>query len=176
MQTVELTVELKTPDVTAQTAASALRSRMGYESTLVSLSRADYFRLAIRADDPQQAVQVADTLAQNTTLFLNPLKQRYQVQPGLHNSLVSDDAGTWTVHVLVTDDGNEVGKTILESLHRGSGVGAQVQSVVVGTLWALTLRSDSPEQARQMAEQMAVTRSRSEGLLLNPHYQDSEIW
>ena len=176
MQTVELTVELKTPDVIAQTAASALRGRMGYESALVSLSRADYFRLAIHADNPQQAVQVADTLARDTTLFLNPLKHRYQVQPGLHNSLISDDDGAGPVHVLVTDDGNEAGKTILKSLHDGQGVGEQVQSVVVGTLWALTLRGDSPEQARQMAEQMAVTRSRSEGLLLNPHYQDSEVW
>ena len=47
----ELAVSLKIPDVTALTAANAIRRRLGYADELVRLERADYYRLDLNVAD-----------------------------------------------------------------------------------------------------------------------------
>ena len=59
MQTVELLVSLKIPDVTALTAGLALRRRMGYDDVLKELRRSDYYSLDLQVDDPAAAQQLA---------------------------------------------------------------------------------------------------------------------
>jgi phosphoribosylformylglycinamidine (FGAM) synthase PurS component len=176
MQNVELTVELKIPDVTALTAASALRRRLGYEATLVELRRADYYRLSLNAKDPEQALAIARDLAENTNLFVNPNKHRYQLAAGMHNSAVSPPEGTQAVCVLITDPDSGAGEAVLSALHGRLGYRDRVEAVLAGTLWTLMLKAENQHRARQLAEQIAVTRSQGEGLLLNPHYQKYEIW
>jgi hypothetical protein len=51
-----------------------------------------------------------------------------------------------------------------------------VQSLLKGTLWTLELVCESREQAVKMAEEIAVTRARDRGLLMNPHFQEVEVW
>ena len=51
MITVELVVRLKIPDVTALTAANAIRRRLGYADRLLELQRADYYRLELDVPD-----------------------------------------------------------------------------------------------------------------------------
>ncbi len=176
MQTVELTVELKIPDVTALTAASALRRRLGYEAVLVELRRSDYYRLSLATDSEQEALQIAEDLAENTNLFVNPNKHRYEVAAGVHNAAAATADGACAVNVLVTDPQSGSGDAILGALQGRLGYRDQVSEVVAGNLWTVVLKADSREQAEAIAKEIAVTESRGEGLLLNPHYQEYEMW
>jgi phosphoribosylformylglycinamidine (FGAM) synthase PurS component len=176
MQTVELTVELKIPDLTALTAGSALRRRMAYGDALVELRRADYYRLSLNAETETEAVKLVEKLAEDTNLFVNPNKHRYEVHAGVHNSTVEDAEGTYAVSVLITDTNGGGGAGILEALQGRLGYGDKVAEVLAGNLWVLVVKAESREQAEAIAEAATVTRSREAGLLLNPHYQDYEMW
>ena len=52
---------------------------------------------------------------------------------------------------------------------------ARVTDIVAGEVWRITLVADDMESARESIDGMVVTRSRREGLLLNPHYQRYEV-
>ncbi|HCU34080.1 MAG TPA: hypothetical protein DGT21_01160 [Armatimonadetes bacterium] len=176
MQTVELTVQLKIPDVTALTASNALRRRLGYQDTLVELRRADYYRLDLNVEHEQAALELATELAERTNLFVNPNKHRYSVSAGSAHPSEPREDGLWTVNVLVTDPDSGAGGGVLSALRGRLGYGDRVVDVVAGNLWTLTLRADTREQAEQLAEKLAVTVSREQGLLLNPHFQQYQMW
>lgn len=53
--------------------------------------------------------------------------------------------------------------------------GVTVSDVKAGEVWRLIVRATSPEEAAGKIESMLITRSRREGLILNPHYQKYEI-
>ncbi len=82
MQTLELLVSLKIPDVTALTAASSIRRRLGYDEVLKELRRSDYYSLDLNTTDPQVANELAHELAEKTNLFVNPNKHSYEVPAG----------------------------------------------------------------------------------------------
>ncbi len=176
MQTVELTVELKIPDVTALTASNALRRRLGYQDTLIELKRADYYRLGLNVADEQAALALATELAEQTNLFVNPNKHRYSVTAGSGQSADPRPDGLWTINVLVTDPDSGAGSGVLAALQGRLGYADRVVDVVAGNLWILTLQAESREQAEQVAEKLAVTVSREQGLLLNPHFQQYQMW
>jgi hypothetical protein len=46
-----------------------------------------------------------------------------------------------------------------------------VTVATLGTLWLLALRTESAEEAEAMTKEIAVTRKRDRGFLLNPNYQ-----
>ena len=81
----------------------------------------------------------------------------------------------YEVNVLVFNIDEDPGQELLAAL-RQMGRGEKVHSLRAGTLWTLLLKASSPQEALRIAEEIAVTRSRSKGLLVNPHYQDYEIW
>lgn len=176
MQIVELYVELKIPDVTALTAASTLRRRLGYEDSLAELKRGDYYRISLDVNTEQQALDVAEDMAENTNLFVNPNKHGYTLFSGRHNSVTVPDSGQSAVSILVIDPAGGSGRDIAEALQNRLGYGDVVREVVAGTLWTLVVDADDEDRARRIAEEITVTKSRSEGLLMNPHYQDYEMW
>ncbi len=176
MQTIELTVELKIPDVTALTAANALRRRLGYEDVLVELRRADYYRLDVTTDCADEAVAIGKKLAEETNLFVNPNKHQYNVAAGIHNSGAEATEGTYAVNMLVTDPKSGSAAGILSALHGRLGYGEVVSGVSAGILWTLVLKAESREAAEALATEITVTKSRESGLLLNPHFQESEMW
>lgn len=51
----------------------------------------------------------------------------------------------------------------------------EVTDLGAGEVWRILLRAGSREEAYEEVKRMVVTRSRREGLLINPHYQDYEI-
>ncbi|HSG29564.1 MAG TPA: hypothetical protein VLA34_13875, partial [Candidatus Krumholzibacterium sp.] len=72
--------------------------------------------------------------------------------------------------LLVTETGTDRGPGYAARLNsRLEGV--EVSGVISGEVWRLIVRAADEEEARSRVEEMAVTRSRREGLLLNPHYQ-----
>lgn len=175
MYDVEMLVKLKIPDVTALTAAGALRRRMGYESVLTSLRRADYYRLGLQAADAGAAHDLAAELAEKTNVFVNPNKHVYELREGGHAPEAVRE-GRHVVQVLVTDPHDGSAEGALGALQGRLGYGERVQSLLKGTLWTLELACESREQAVKLAEEIAITRARDRGLLMNPHFQEVEVW
>lgn len=175
MITVELIVGLKIPDVTALTAANAIRRRLGYADALEVLERADYYRIELDVPDRAAAEQLVREMAENTNLFVNPNKHTYEIRfPEDHGDGGADD-GRYVVNVLVTIPEDTSGASILSALRRHHGY-TSVNRVDTGVLWTMHLIADSEEQARAMAEDITVTRSQGQGILMNPHYQQYELW
>ncbi len=176
MQTLELLVSLKIPDVTALTAASAIRRRLGYDEVLKELRRSDYYSLDLNATDPLAANGLAQELAEKTNLFVNPNKHSYEVRsPQDRGGGPTPQEGLWRVEVLVTDAEGAEADDIQQALTQRLGYSEQVTSVRRGILWTLLLTADSAEEAREIAEQITVTTARDQGVLVNPHFQAWEI-
>lgn len=53
--------------------------------------------------------------------------------------------------------------------------GVTVSNMKCGEMWRITVSAPSEKDALAVVEKMLVSRSRREGLLLNPHYQTYEI-
>ena len=176
MQTVELLVSLKIPDVTALTAASAIRRRLGYDEVLKELRRSDYYSLDLNADDLAACRLLAQELADKTNLFVNPNKHSYEIcSPQEHNGGPALVDGLWRVEVLVTDAEGAQAPEIEQALTDRLGYADKVAAVRQGILWTMLLAADSADEARRIAESITVTTARDEGLLVNPHFQDWEI-
>ncbi len=173
---VELLVKLKIPDVTALTAANALRRRLGYADVLEDLKRADYYLFDVEADSEQQALELVREIAEHTNLFVNPNKHSFEVamwEPPSEPAKVGENL--YRVRCMVRDADIDRGAALLEDL-RKLGYGERVKALTAGTLWIMTIRAPDPQTARNIAEEITITRSRTRGLLANPHYQVCEIW
>ena len=175
MQSVELLVTLKIPDVTALTAANALRRRMGYAEALARLTRADYYRLELAPDGAGEAVDLATELAEQTNQFVNPNKHMYEVRAGGHEA-APEVEGRHVAQVLVTDPEDGSAEGMLAALQGRLGYAGKVNGLLRGVLWTVELNCGSREEALRIAREIAVTRTRTEGLLMNPHYQECEVW
>jgi phosphoribosylformylglycinamidine (FGAM) synthase PurS component len=171
---VELLVRLKIPDVTALTAANSLRRRMGYAGTLQRLRRADYYRLGLNAATTEAALALAKTLAEDTNLFVNPNKHAYEVRLPDQAAEASAEAAH-EVEVLVTDPNDGSAQGALSALQGRLGFGDRVASLTKGVLWLMDLRAPDHAAAKQLAEQIAVTRRIDQGLLMNPHFQQCVV-
>ena len=172
MQTVGILVRLKIPDVTALTAANALRRSMGY-SQLKELRRADYYRLELAVDTQEQALELARELAEKTNLFVNPNKHVYELWTSREEA--PPDKGT-LAHVLVTDPHDGSAEGMLSALQGRLGYGGKVTGLTKGLLWTMVLDTDDSEEAKRLASEMAETKSLDKGLLANPHFQEFEVW
>ncbi len=176
MQKLELLVSLKIPDVTALTAASSIRRRLGYNEVLKELRRSDYYSLDLNTTDPQAAAGLAQELAEKTNLFVNPNKHSYKVRSSQqHTGGPSQQEGLWRVEVLVTDAEGAEADDIQQALTQRLGYSGKVSAVRRGILWTLLLTADSAEEARRIAEQITVTTARDQGVLVNPHFQAWKI-
>lgn len=172
MKSVALLVRLKIPDVTALTAANALRRSMGY-AQLKELRRADYYKLDLNVASQEEAVTLARELAEKTNLFVNPNKHVYEVQTD-H----SDEAPAQgrLAHVLVTDPHDGSAEGMLAALQGRLGYGGQAAGLTRGVLWTMLLDVADEAEARRLAAEMAETTSLEQGLLVNPHFQEFEVW
>lgn len=172
MQDVALLVRLKIPDVTALTAANALRRSLGYRQ-LIALTRADYYRLSLQVDCPEAALELARELAEKTNLFVNPNKHVYE----LYQKLAAGDTTDGHVaRVLVTDPHDGSAEGMLAALQGRLGYGDRIEGIEKGLLWTMHLDCATIEEARTLAQEMAETKSLEQGLLVNPHFQDFEVW
>jgi hypothetical protein len=60
-------------------------------------------------------------------------------------------------------------------LRARGGDAERVSGLSRGVLWTMELNADSPDDARRLAQEIAITRRIDQGLLLNPHYQEGRI-
>jgi phosphoribosylformylglycinamidine (FGAM) synthase PurS component len=162
---VEVFVELRVPDRVALTAIRTLTTVMDYGENLVSLEREDYYTIRVDAETQDDAVEYVKKMVDETAVFANPNKETADVVPKTRPVSKGD-----VVAVLVYPKPGIRSDSLKERLIR---LGYdKVESVGRGVLWRLELRGDDKLGA---AADIAVTRSRTSGLLFNPHSEDFEI-
>jgi len=172
---VELLVRLKIPDVTALTAANALRRRLGYGEVLADLKRADHYLFTVEASSAEEAEALVRQIAQKTTLFVNPNKHVFETRVVTGEDTVTEREGIYEVRCLVRDADFDPGEAMRQALGK-LGFGDKITALQAGTLWILKLRAASASQALEIARDIAITKSRSRGLFANPHYQQCLVY
>jgi phosphoribosylformylglycinamidine (FGAM) synthase PurS component len=179
---VDLIVALKVPDNEARSALEALRAKMGLADVVQDLARDDVWELSIESADRSAAEALVRELVTSTNLFANPNKHRTSVGPaGAAGTQLARDE----VAVLVAERESGEGDAIVATL-RGLGVKG-VAAARRWTRWRVRMTEPPSENERGLEElvrHIAVTSSRSEGLLSNPHCEVSravfpwggEVW
>lgn len=166
---VELLVTLKIPDVTAATARQALQRRLGYAAQLADLRRADWWRIEVEAESEADALALGRELAERTNLFVNPNKHRYTCQLTWRPEATT--AGQTTVGVVTGFHDEASAELAARALQGRLGYGGKVLGLDHGTCWSLTLNEPDRAKAVELAKAMAVSETRNDGLLANPHSQ-----
>ena len=184
---VRLDVTLKGVDLVASTAYLTLVDKMGYEGKLLGVKHGTRFEFAIDCDDASQTAQAIRALFASRSYFYNINKHNFYLDCRWDGGSLSDgnpveesqlsgtaEGTTYVTEVLIEDldesEREELGHRLREEL----GVEA-VRVPVLGTVWYLTLRADSPQAARELTDEIVVTTKRDRGLLLNPNGQSHQI-
>lgn len=171
---IELLVRLKGTDLVASTAKNTLQHDLGYGDILEGLSREDHWLIKLRAEDEDKAQGLAEELATKTRLFVNPNKHTYKIGRRDEGEGREPKKGVYEVWVLVNYFEDREGDLARQTL--GSTYGYEnIIEIKRGTLWKMYIRAKSEEEARTLAEEMVLTRSVSQGLLVNPHSQKFKI-
>jgi hypothetical protein len=84
------------------------------------------------------------------------------------------DGDLFAVDLLVRERGGGREGAFLDRLNTRLD-GVRIAHLVAGEVWRLLIRAPGAAEAGERARELAVTRSRREGLLLNPHYQTYEF-
>ncbi|MFN0149810.1 MAG: hypothetical protein ACKVU1_03745 [bacterium] len=168
-----LRVALRGEDLAAISAFEALHERMGAHD-LVSLERETVWGVELPAAGVEAAARARtalETIARETLLFANPVKERWRIEEG---SLALPGApGRAVVGLLVRDRPDRAGESRAGALRDTHGLaGARVSRA---TLWVLGLAGIARDAALARAHELGVTTARRAGLLVNPHFQDFEF-
>jgi hypothetical protein len=182
----ELWVRLKVVDLVGQTAWMTLTEKLGLAGELLGLARYSYWRMELEGSEAGAILSEVDRVIRMDSAFTNQNKHRYSLR--LEGGSSSGDLTLDTDYPVVVGKGG--GGFAVDCLVRElDGVreesyrdrlnsrldGVRARGVVAGEVWRLLVSAQSEEEAVGSVEQIAVTRSRREGLLLNPHYQRFEI-
>jgi len=89
---------------------------------------------------------------------------------------ILNNLGGFLVEVLVEDDDQTARDSIAAKIggglaQNGGTVGVEVRCLNRATIWWLAIYAPDTEAAEQTAREIAVTRRRESGLLMNPNYQ-----
>jgi phosphoribosylformylglycinamidine (FGAM) synthase PurS component len=161
----ELFVTLRVIDRVALTARQTLSERLGYGEILADLTRQDYYRVAV-AGDENDALGYLREIAENTTLFANPNKETFGVQP-VQRPLSHDESYV----ALVYPREGLFDQSLCRYLAFELGYD-RVVAVGRGVAWTVEL---APGVDEKYVEEILVARERSRGLLVNPHAENYEI-
>lgn len=168
MTTRTIAVTLRAPDPEAVTALNAIRS-MGIQIPPVRMDRADLWEFRLEAEERDTVVEIAERF----TDIVNPNKHHWRfLEPGEEVTGSGDDL-KW-VGLVVRESEDSVGENWTGILKRR---GFPVVSVHRKTLWLLGYLSELDDALiRKMAMDLAVSSSRSGGLLSNPVFQEVSFW
>ncbi|MBN2071745.1 MAG: hypothetical protein JW814_09840 [Candidatus Krumholzibacteriota bacterium] len=193
----ELWVRLKVIDLVAQTAWMTLTEKLDFSSDLHGIVRYSYWGFDIDGDGGEKALEAVDRIIRIDSSFTNQNKHHYFLK------LISDRTGekAFTAGDLVLDKDFPIheGAAVLKpgqsryacdllirelGKDRDEGYlsrldsrleGVMVSAMKAGEVWRMIVSASDQEKAVKKVEDMAITRSRREGVLLNPHYQSSEF-
>jgi hypothetical protein len=83
--------------------------------------------------------------------------------------------GLWAASLWVTDEGGARPELVGRSRAALAAAGVRLTSLHAGVLWEPVLAARDASEARALLAGLALSRSRSEGLLANPHYQEVHL-
>jgi len=172
--TVNILVTLKIFDNVAASALYALRDRLRCEQ-IQSLDRSDYWSIQLYDLDEKTAVERIEQVVSRTALFANPNKHRWSIHSNASLVDLLPEKREGSVAAILVEDEDDAGAAELrETLIQRGDLGKRIE-VLHGIWWVLHLGNLCPEAARTIAEEIAVTRGRRQGLLCNPHYQRATV-
>ncbi len=182
-----LWVRLKTIDLVAQTARMTLADKMGFADDLCGMLRYSYWAMEAEGESARVVSEAIDREIRMDSAFTNQNKHLYSL-------VVSGGDGAATGDLSIDRDyprvecGGRIFACDLFVSEQGGGKdegyasrlnarldGAKVTGMKSGEVWRILVRAEDAEEAARKVEEMAVTRTRKHGLLLNPHYQAFEF-
>lgn len=197
---IELWVKLKVVDLVAETAWYTLTEKLDFTGRLYGLNR--YFRWLILASGSGQE-EIADELeniVRMDSVFINENKHMYSMSVGSatdeglalrrgdfrhERDLIfresspegerlpgKPDFDLYLCDCLVTVPENCPDYSVRLN---GRADSVRIMDVSAGQVWRLILRAEDKDEASTLVNKIAVTRSRREGLLMNPHYQKMDL-
>lgn len=191
---IDLWVRLKVIDLVAQTAWMTLTEKLDFESDLCGIIRYSYWGMEAEGESAGSILAEVDRVVRVDSAFTNQNKHFYSLSVhGGSELLASGDLdldGDFPVRKI--DGSDPADKAVFacdllvreKSLEREKGFtsrlnarldGVKVTGMKAGEVWRILVMASSEEEAAGKVKEMAVTRSRREGLLLNPHYQKYEF-
>jgi hypothetical protein len=184
----QLWVRLKVTDLVAQTAWMTLAEKMNFDDILVGLTRYSYWSMSAEGGTAEAVSGAIDREIRMDSAFTNQNKHVYYLEVGAVitgdlrpmedlprlEGKANEKIPVFICDIFVTEQGGGRSRDYEARLN------SRLENMVVsemksGEIWRLLIRAKSSEEASSIAEKMAVTRSRREGLLLNPHYQEFEL-
>ncbi len=156
-------VELRAEDPEATSALAVAQAHLPSAGALASLRRMRVFELA-------GALPAGDDIAarlHSSTQFYNPAKERCAVRAHENDPAPFDPLETL---VLVLERGGERRAGAERWWRHETGARIEVRE---GVVWAM--RFAAGEDALARAEELAVTRDRTHGLLANPQFQEARV-
>lgn len=171
-----LTVALRSADPTALTAAHALTHRLGYADVLAELERRDLWRLRMQAAGMADALALAGSWVIRSSLFANPNKHIYELAATRGGSGATTARGSSRVAwVVAWSEPDLEGEAAVRLIHARFG-GRELESVRRAVVWMLRFTpSVDPARVPRLADEIAVARTRTRGLLANPHFQSVAV-
>jgi hypothetical protein len=183
-----LWVRLKVVDLVVQTAWMTLTEKLDLGGELIGLARYAYWRMELDGPDTEKTLADVDRVIRMDSAFTNQNKHVYLLEAeggastgglalGKDYPLMAEDGdmhGAYAVDCLVRELTTARDEGYRDRLNARLE-SAQVNDVVAGEVWRVLVLAKSERDAIEKVEALAVTRSRRQGLLLNPHYQQFEI-
>lgn len=184
----KLWVRLKVIDLVAQTAWMTLTEKMGFAGDLCGILRYSYWAMEAEGESVGAVCEEIDREIRMDSAFTNQNKHFYS----LAVSGGGDEAASGDLRIdrdfPREENGGRIFACDLFVSEQGGGkddgyaarlntrlAGAKVTGMKSGEVWRILVRAEDAEEAARKVEEMAVTRSRQHGLLLNPHYQAFEF-
>lgn len=151
-------------DLIATTAEETIRNRHENGAKLETLSREEHWRFTF---DGNAFPARLDDLVARSRLFVNPNKHAFRIVDEPEDGRAFPGA-----IVRVRNREDIEGATAMHSLRPLAGT-EELTEVVFETVWFVRLApSVEPDEIASLVESYAVTHTRHDGLLVNPHFQD----
>jgi len=185
---IKLWVRLKVTDLVAQTAWMTLTEKMGFAGDLCGVLRYSYWAMEAEGESAGVVCEAIDREIRMDSAFTNQNKHFYSLTvSGGGDEAASGDlridrdfprgecgGRIFACDLFVSEQGGGKDDGYASRLN-ASLSGAKITGMKSGEVWRILVRAEDAEEAARKVEEMAVTRSRKHGLLLNPHYQAFEF-
>ena len=184
----ELWVRLKVIDLVAQTAWMTLTEKLGLEQELLGLARYSVWGMEVETEEAEAAISEIDRVIRLDSAFTNQNKHLYLLR--MDGAASRGDLALDRDYPILSESGGGRKGVAVDCLvreldsERETGYRdrlnarlekARVAALEAGEAWRVILEAKDAKEAGRKVEEIAVTRSRRQGLFLNPHYQKLEI-